>query len=190
MNILLVATDTIRHPEGGFNSLRGMYPSLGLNYLRTMLPDESVQVTVLDAVSTFALNGCEGSINIENEAARRLQKDEFQILGISIQTTFRAKAFDLVRRAREINPDIVLPQGVYAVRFILGRKEYKGITYIGFKPTFTQQAPKKKRTITVETHLFHFNKNIRKRRVRLIFIKKIREEITFHTLSRLTARLH
>ena len=69
--------------------------------------------------------------------------------------------------------EILPPLGVYATRTILGRKIYRSVTNIGHNPTFGG------RTLSIETHLLDFSKNIYNRKIRLQFFDRLRDEKTF-----------
>ncbi len=80
--------------------------------------------------------------------------------------------------------DALLPSGVYATRTRLGRRSYRSLTNIGSRPTFGPGA------VSVETHLLDgFHKNIVGRRIRLEFLKKIREETRFSSPGDLAAQI-
>ncbi len=85
-----------------------------------------------------------------------------------------------------INPhhEVIPPSGVYAVRAILENKEFKGICYIGTRPTL-----KGKRALRIEVHMFNFQKNIYSRYLEIQFIKKIRDERKFDSLLSLAKQI-
>ena len=89
-----------------------------------------------------------------------------------------------------VSPEIILPQGVFAVKAYIGKKEYNGVTYIGFKPTFSKKTTKKTRKITVETHLVNFNKNILGKKLKISFIQKLRKEISFQSAETLKNKIY
>ena len=74
-----------------------------------------------------------------------------------------------------INPDkeLVPPNGVYAVQVFLEGNRYQGVLNIGFNPTFADQ------TLSIEVHIFDFNKNIYGKTLDIIFVERLREEIRF-----------
>ncbi len=72
--------------------------------------------------------------------------------------------------------DLILPTGVYVTYSLLGSKRYRSVTNVGPNPTFGRGP------LTIEAHILEgFHRNIVGRRMRLEFLKKIREEIRFDT---------
>jgi riboflavin kinase/FMN adenylyltransferase len=72
-----------------------------------------------------------------------------------------------------VENELIPASGVYATRMTLGRTRYESVTNIGMRPTFGGKR------LTVETHLLNFKKSIYGKKIRLAFLKKIREEMMF-----------
>lgn len=89
-----------------------------------------------------------------------------------------------------INLDInfykLLPLGVFAVKVRVGRKFYRGICNIGFRPTVN---PIDSIIPLVEVHLLDFRRSIYGHRVEVFFYDKIRSESKFDGLDALKAQL-
>ncbi len=86
----------------------------------------------------------------------------------------------------DINFYKLLPLGVFAVKVRIGRRFYRGICNIGFRPTVN--------TIhsvipLVEVHILDFKRSIYGRRVEVFFYDKIRSESKFDSLEALKAQL-
>jgi riboflavin kinase/FMN adenylyltransferase len=73
--------------------------------------------------------------------------------------------------------------GVYAVKVIYEGKEYKGVANIGFNPTFGNN------TLSIETHILSFNKNIYGEVIKLNFIKRLRDEKKFSKIEELAIKI-
>ncbi len=84
----------------------------------------------------------------------------------------------------DINFYKLLPLGVYAVKVRLGKKTYRGVCNIGFRPTVNTLA-----TPLTEVHILDFNQSIYGRRLEITFIDKIRGEVKFDGLEALKAQL-
>jgi riboflavin kinase/FMN adenylyltransferase len=69
--------------------------------------------------------------------------------------------------------------GIYAVTGECRGKPFKGVANIGYSPTF------KDYEFTVEVHIFDFDDNIYDEKIRVNFIKRIRDEIKFSNISEL-----
>jgi len=77
-----------------------------------------------------------------------------------------------------ISPGIVLPKkGVYAVKIMLGNRQYLGACNIGRAPTASQA-----KKVTVEVHVLDFDHKLSYKNVRLEFLKRIRDEKKFSSL--------
>jgi len=74
---------------------------------------------------------------------------------------------------------IVPERGVYTAYIVVGRKVYLGAVNIGFKPTL------KRKEYSLETHIINFNKNILNKKIRIVFLEKLREEKKFPSLNSL-----
>jgi len=80
--------------------------------------------------------------------------------------------------------DLLLPTGVYVTRASVGKNPYRSVTNIGPNPTFGRGP------LTIETHILGgFHHNIVGKRIRVEFLKKIREEIRFNTPQDLAAQI-
>ena len=73
--------------------------------------------------------------------------------------------------------------GVYAVECSLEKNEYQGIANMGLRPTVGGDSP------VLEIHLFNFNDDIYSKRLRVKFIKKIRDEKKFENLDMLKLQI-
>lgn len=80
---------------------------------------------------------------------------------------------------------IVLPHnGVYTTKTLVDGKLYQSITNVGTKPTTGQGNP-----VSLETHIFDFNKNIYNREIEVFFISKIRNEKNFSDMDELVRQV-
>ncbi len=69
--------------------------------------------------------------------------------------------------------ELLPPNGVYAVRMILGKDYLPGVASLGIKPTFSGKQ------FSIEAHIFDFDRDIYGESVRMEFIEWIREEKSF-----------
>ncbi len=77
------------------------------------------------------------------------------------------------------------PRGVYCVRVQCGDRIFFGMANVGFRPSFkTNGLP------NIEVHLFDFHQDIYGRQIVVEFLKKIRDEIVFHSPQQLMKQLH
>lgn len=76
----------------------------------------------------------------------------------------------------------MLPKtGVYATRASFDDKKLDSITNIGYRPTFGSSR------LLIETHIFDFNSDIYRKRLRIEFVERIRDEKRFESVDALVA---
>ncbi len=73
--------------------------------------------------------------------------------------------------------------GVYAVDVQYNNRSFKGMLNIGFRPTIDGE------DLSIEVHIFDFDKEIYGETIRIFLTKMIREEIKFDSVSDLKAQL-
>ena len=73
--------------------------------------------------------------------------------------------------------------GVYAVTVECRGQHFEGVANIGFSPTFED------RLFTVEVHILDFNQNIYGQKIRINFVKRIRDEIKFASIEQLSEQI-
>lgn len=101
------------------------------------------------------------------------------ILGTVIKGSFLASRLGVP--TANINPhhEVIPPGGIYAVRVIFDGRKFKGVCYIGTRPTI-----KAARVSThIEVHIFNFKRNIYGRYLEIQFIRKIRNDRKFPSLA-------
>ena len=115
-----------------------------------------------------------------NQAARLLGRPVC-MGGLVIKGAQRGKTLGFPTANVDFNssevPFVLLAQGVYAVRALLGTKSYPAIANLGTRPSFDKQLSK----LYLEVHIFDFSKNIYGKRLEIEFLKKIRNEKKFNS---------
>ena len=82
--------------------------------------------------------------------------------------------------------ELIVPgSGVYAARVRLSGETYSAVVNIGRKPTFHQDYP-----VSIEAHIFDFDKNIYGKGIRLYFLDKIRDEKKFDGAEQLVSQIN
>ena len=83
-----------------------------------------------------------------------------------------------------LEPMILFPKpGVYLSTVLIKGEKYKGITDIGTNPTFNGKR------ISIETYVLNFDKNIYGEKVKLFFLKFMRNEVKFDSQEELIIQL-
>ena len=81
----------------------------------------------------------------------------------------------------------VLPKlGIYAVKVLIGNKKkmYRGVAYLGSRPTFGGKK------IFLETNIFGIRKNLYKKRLKVYFVKFIRRDKKFKNSAKLIRQMN
>jgi riboflavin kinase/FMN adenylyltransferase len=81
------------------------------------------------------------------------------------------------------NNELYIENGVYAVVINIDNQLYKGMLYAGTRPTLGMQE------LSVEIHVFEFDKNIYHKQISFQMMHKMREEITFSNIHNLIEQL-
>jgi riboflavin kinase/FMN adenylyltransferase len=80
--------------------------------------------------------------------------------------------------------ELVPPPGVYATLLTLDGIVHPSITNVGFRPTFGDVD-----RVTIESHVFHFDRDLYGQRVRLSFVQRLRDERAFPDVDALRAQI-
>ena len=78
---------------------------------------------------------------------------------------------------------LIPSDGIFAVKVWLDDKEYKGMGYIGHRPTINGM------TRNIEVNIFDFNQDIYSQPIRMEFLHFVRGDIKFTSLEELTIQL-
>ena len=78
---------------------------------------------------------------------------------------------------------IVPADGIYAVRVLTGGEEYKGMCYIGNRPTINGMSR------NIEVNIFDFDQDIYDKNVRLDFLHFVRGDAKFNSLEELKTQI-
>jgi riboflavin kinase / FMN adenylyltransferase len=86
-----------------------------------------------------------------------------------------------------LNPhnEVLPPDGVYAVRAVIGGKTSGGVVNIGVRPTFKGRLPQR----ILEVHVLDFDREIYGQDVEVLFLRKLREETKFDSVDALKAQI-
>ncbi len=79
--------------------------------------------------------------------------------------------------------ELIPKEGVYIVLIDIGGKTYQGLTNIGYNPTF------KNKTLSVETYIFNLSAHIVNQKIKVNFLSRLRDEITFSSSKELSQQI-
>ncbi|HXI84479.1 MAG TPA: bifunctional riboflavin kinase/FAD synthetase [Verrucomicrobiae bacterium] len=76
-----------------------------------------------------------------------------------------------------LNPhnEVLPPDGVYAVRVVVGEEQFGGVVNIGVRPTFAGMEPRR----TLEVHILDFARELYGQNIEVLFLSKLRDEQKF-----------
>ena len=74
--------------------------------------------------------------------------------------------------------------GVYAASVTFDNQTYKGMLYVGTRPTLNMKE------ISIEIHIFDFNKEIYDAHISFQILHKMRDEVHFETIEKLIEQLY
>ena len=80
--------------------------------------------------------------------------------------------------------ELLPPNGVYATLATVGDIVHPSVTNVGLRPTVDQSG-----RVTVETHIFDFDRDLYNTSVRLAFVQRLRDERAFESLDALKAQI-
>jgi riboflavin kinase/FMN adenylyltransferase len=120
----------------------------------------------------------EGKIGIANDLLGRL----YEIEGSVIKGKSRGKGLGFPTANIETENEII-PPGVFITSAWIDSKSFPSLTNVGNRPTFQQ-----KETI-IESFIINLNKNLYGEKIRVNFIKKIRDEMKFKTPDDLSQQI-
>ncbi len=105
--------------------------------------------------------------------------------GIVVHGDGRGKKIGFPTANIKVTAGVLPPLGVYAVRVLLGKKVYRGMANLGFRPTFH----KKHGEPVLEVHLFGMKKKLTGQPIRVDFLIYLRPERKFPSAEALHNQL-
>jgi riboflavin kinase/FMN adenylyltransferase len=111
----------------------------------------------------------------------------FQIPGIVVHGDKRGRLIGFPTANIQASEGSFIPAtGVYAVKLLVQNEWINGVCNVGYKPTFQNPEDKK---LTIEVHLFNFDKNIYGEEVFVDWYKRIRDERKFNGIEALKEQI-
>ena len=122
-----------------------------------------------------------GDFNLVHEFLGR----HYELSGTVIKGEGLGRTIDFPTANIEVDESykLIPPIGVYLVSIENENKMYHGMMNIGTRPTLNGKNQ------TLEVHLFDFNEDLYKKKLKILFYKKIREEQKFESLDALKKQL-
>jgi riboflavin kinase/FMN adenylyltransferase len=115
--------------------------------------------------------------------AARLLGRPYNISGIVVSGKKRGSILGIPTANIKPEKELIPAQGVYAVISHVEKDRYKGVLNIGFNPTFSDTE------LSVEVYLLDFSGDIYGKKVEVLFIERIRDEVKFENPEQLVKQI-
>ena len=163
--------------EGGIELLERMGEKL--DFRVHVVPPVYVENTLVSSTSIRTLVQ-EGRLH---EAKKLLGRD-YQVGGTVVKGKNRGgRLLGYPTANLALIDELVPKKGVYVVKVLVEGQTYNGVTNVGYNPTFGDGA------LSVETHILHFREDLLGKRIRIKFMERLRDEITFQSVKDLVAQI-
>lgn len=165
-----------KNREGNIALLNSMALRLGFEVIVTGMI-RTVQGTV-ERISSTAIRELVQAGEMQH--ACRMLGRHFQIRGTVVAGRDRGgKLLGFPTANLQLEDELCPKAGIYAVTVEAQGRLLQGVANIGYSPTFDDSQ------FSVEVHILDFNETIYGQRIRVNFIKRIRDEIKFPSLAAL-----
>ncbi|MBL4677050.1 MAG: bifunctional riboflavin kinase/FAD synthetase [Mucilaginibacter sp.] len=164
--------------QGGLQDLLRLSPQYGFDVVE--IPEQDINDVAISStrIRTALL---ENEIYIANECLGY----PFFITGKVIKgdQLGRQLGYPTANLVIEENYKLIPNDGIFAVRVKLNGQQYKGMAYIGHRPTVNGM------TRNIEVNIFDFNSDIYNQQLRMEFMHYVRGDIKFSSLDELVVQL-
>ena len=162
--------------RGDVSVLRSMGESHGFNTTVAEVARVDDRVVSSSAVRNFIRNG-------EISEANRFFGYDYHVEGLVVEGEKRGRKLGFPTVNLDTEWEILPKPGVYATYVRLPDGFYESITNIGIRPTFEESR------LTVETHIFDFSDDLYGKKVRVNFVKRLRDEKRFAGVDELVEQI-
>jgi riboflavin kinase/FMN adenylyltransferase len=119
--------------------------------------------------------------------ARRLLARPFALEGIIVRGTGLGTKLQISTANLQTPNELIPRRGVYVTLLSLEGQRYRGVTNIGCRPTVNLEEGA---ALSIETHVFDFNREIYGKEVNLEFLVRLRDERRFPGQEALVKQIH
>ncbi|HUJ10066.1 MAG TPA: bifunctional riboflavin kinase/FAD synthetase [Verrucomicrobiae bacterium] len=164
--------------DGDVHLLKALAPKYGFSAQEIQpvkLDDEMISSTV---IRQHVLNG-------RLDRAGAMLGRPFSIVGTVMAGDRRGHELGFPTANVDSHSEVLPPDGVYAVRILLGRGSLGGVANVGVRPTFEQPTAGR----VLEVHILDFDNKIYGQEIEVEFVKKLREEQRFESIDALKRQI-
>ena len=179
------------HVTAGFDFSFGAFGKGNMDMMQS-LSNGDYGVTVIDkcadATEKISSTRIRQALNDgDMELAHTLLGRAFEVPGIVVHGDKRGRTLGFpTANVQHMDGCFIPTTGVYAVRILVQNVWYNGVCNVGYKPTFKDPNNKQ---LSIEVHIFDFNKNIYGEEVVVGWYKRIRSERKFNGIDELIAQI-
>lgn len=116
-------------------------------------------------------------------SAARLLGRHYSIGGEVVSGAGRGRTLGFPTANVKTDRPLGLPVGVYVCQFVVGSRQHRAVVNVGVRPTFGEHE------LAVEAHVIDFDGNLYGERVKLIFLRRLREERRFPSVDELRRQI-
>jgi riboflavin kinase/FMN adenylyltransferase len=109
----------------------------------------------------------------------------FSILGTVEPGDHRGRQLGFPTANLDTHDEVLPPDGVYAVRVIIGAERLGGVVNIGVRPTFVGAQPRR----VLEVHILDFARDLYAQDIEVCFLSKLRDEQKFVSVDALRTQI-
>ncbi|MDY6855532.1 MAG: bifunctional riboflavin kinase/FAD synthetase [Thermodesulfobacteriota bacterium] len=153
--------------EGNINTLRQLGKEFDFHV-------NTVDTVKLDGVTVSSTKIRDFIQKGEVGEVRRFLGRDYSISGKVGRGKSRGKGLGFPTANLKSIIEIIPKPGIYVTYVLYRGEQYQGVVNIGFNPTF------KDKTLSVEAHIFDFNRDIYDEEIRLSFVDRLRDEKIFN----------
>lgn len=162
-----------------------------LDYLKKVAPEYNFDIVEIPAQEIDDVNVSSTKIRKALEAGRvELANEylgyEYGVDGVVVDGQHIGRTMGYpTANVKPLDKHKLIPgNGVYAVMFSFDGKWYKGMANIGSRPTVTK-SPK----VVIEVHVFNFDGDLYDKKVRVLFVQRLRDEVKFENMAALVKQM-
>jgi riboflavin kinase / FMN adenylyltransferase len=116
-------------------------------------------------------------------SAARLLGRSYSIGGEVVSGAGRGRTLGFPTANVKTDRPLGLPVGVYVCRFVVGPQQHRAVVNVGVRPTFGESE------LAVEAHVIDFAGDLYGERVRLTFLRRLRDERKFPSIDELRRQI-
>jgi riboflavin kinase/FMN adenylyltransferase len=167
------------------NNREGRFEQLKINSINYGFDVEEIPKQEVDHVGVSSTKIRNSLLKDEVDLANDLLGSEYSIVGrvIKGEKIGRIIGFPTANLEIETPHKLIPADGAYAVKVLSNRTVYNGMLNIGYRPTVNGKVK------SIEVHIFDFSNDIYGESLKILFVKRIREEKKFSDIEALKAQL-